>query len=603
MSETAEGLRNAAQQEQTNILLETVANTEENATLVHDLLVYGADVNAQDNDGNTPLHIATKNGYVTTVKELLSHKADVRIPNKNGWTPLHFASSEGNLDAVKLLMDAGAEPLAKSKVGQTPYDLGNFFVQAVFEKYYPMPTSINAAIKSILQVLAHTKNSSHEIVTTASSILKQALKFPVQRQGVLTTGLMIERIIRDLIRRGSPPHDQASKLLSLLNEMDNYFSATFAVAKSWKLQVNEIRGRPEIQNILITMTHFQDQFIKAVNYHHVNLVVEVMSTYEDLRDEFSTALEKMDNFDKYLDDISNGSMKTLDVLKAIAKDSNIDYIRKYLEVVANDSELSGQDKYTIMSVLLEQELIRYKRNRRLAGLDKSQRKNDIESQATMVLERFEELIEIPNDIGFDFGNKMKNLDVLDEFLKDVSNRSKLRHRIVFNDTANSLQRALNLYNRQIALGNINPMEEFESRAQSCLKHVEELIKTRSNYVPKMPEIDLIESLMISSNDLEYNPDDESTLLGIGEYGKVLKGKYRDHVVAVKQCESVSKQFAKGIQTWKTVMNEPYILTLFGVCTELSNPIIITELCQTKSVVTFETDQQRFSSWYINSHWA
>ncbi|CAK4227616.1 unnamed protein product, partial [Aphanomyces euteiches] len=103
-------------QEQTNILLATVANTEENATLVHDLLVYGADVNAQDNDGNTPLHITTKNGYVTTVKELLSHKADVRIPNMNGWTPLHFASSEGNLDAVKLLMDAGAEPLAKSKV-------------------------------------------------------------------------------------------------------------------------------------------------------------------------------------------------------------------------------------------------------------------------------------------------------------------------------------------------------------------------------------------------------------------------------------------------------------------------------------------------------
>uniref|UniRef100_A0A7C1GC84 Zinc-ribbon domain-containing protein n=1 Tax=Thermofilum adornatum TaxID=1365176 RepID=A0A7C1GC84_9CREN len=85
------------------------------------LLEHGAYVNAKDSlYGWTPLHFAAFEGHVDVVKLLLEHGADVNARNRDGWTPLHRAADMGHVDVARILLEHGADANAKSKNGWTP---------------------------------------------------------------------------------------------------------------------------------------------------------------------------------------------------------------------------------------------------------------------------------------------------------------------------------------------------------------------------------------------------------------------------------------------------------------------------------------------------
>ncbi|KAH7067922.1 ankyrin repeat-containing domain protein [Paraphoma chrysanthemicola] len=60
-------------------------------------------VNAEDNNGNTPLHDAARMGNIGVVKKLLEHGATPHAQNHRGKTPLDLAKAEGygEVDLVK----------------------------------------------------------------------------------------------------------------------------------------------------------------------------------------------------------------------------------------------------------------------------------------------------------------------------------------------------------------------------------------------------------------------------------------------------------------------------------------------------------------------
>ena len=76
------------------------------------LLDRGADVNAKNDLGQTPLYHADSE----VAELLLDHGADVNAKNDFGQTPLHYADSE----EAELLLDRGADVNAKDDIGQTP---------------------------------------------------------------------------------------------------------------------------------------------------------------------------------------------------------------------------------------------------------------------------------------------------------------------------------------------------------------------------------------------------------------------------------------------------------------------------------------------------
>ena len=89
--------------------------TKSNSVVIVKLLVNaGVDVNYQDEQGETALHVAARFGHQECAKALLeasSHqKAQVDIPEKTfAWTPLFVSCVDGHLPIVELLIAAGAD--------------------------------------------------------------------------------------------------------------------------------------------------------------------------------------------------------------------------------------------------------------------------------------------------------------------------------------------------------------------------------------------------------------------------------------------------------------------------------------------------------------
>jgi ankyrin repeat protein len=112
--------------------------------IVEVLLIHGANVNAKNNMGVTPLHIAVSSGDVKIVKMLIKYGAYVNARDDEGNTPLHYATYFACVRAlslvdlpdsiklflencvaptIKLLLENGADPTIRNNRGISALDL------------------------------------------------------------------------------------------------------------------------------------------------------------------------------------------------------------------------------------------------------------------------------------------------------------------------------------------------------------------------------------------------------------------------------------------------------------------------------------------------
>ena len=76
--------------------------------IVKYLIEKGANVNIQDDDGDSPLHDACFMGQLEAVKYLVEHQANVTATNKRNETPLDRAEGRANHDVAKYIRSTPA---------------------------------------------------------------------------------------------------------------------------------------------------------------------------------------------------------------------------------------------------------------------------------------------------------------------------------------------------------------------------------------------------------------------------------------------------------------------------------------------------------------
>jgi len=96
---------------------------QENYLELQTLLENGAELEARDAYGRTPLYVATRAGNLELMRALLARGADPNAENLAGLTPLHAASANGHTDAVRLLLENCASVNARDRQKRTSLHL------------------------------------------------------------------------------------------------------------------------------------------------------------------------------------------------------------------------------------------------------------------------------------------------------------------------------------------------------------------------------------------------------------------------------------------------------------------------------------------------
>lgn len=183
--------------------------------IVQLLIDEGADVNAEDNAVDTPLHYVSLNGNLDVVKLLIDKGANVNAENSVKTIPLHYASTNGYLDVVKLLIHKGANINAKNSHGNIPlHEASESGHLDIVKLLIYKGANINA------------KNNSNNtpLILAGKNNHKETVKFLIEKGAELYYGKNTNKLIID---NNEPINNIVNKYLRQTVVVRNYSSLQY----------------------------------------------------------------------------------------------------------------------------------------------------------------------------------------------------------------------------------------------------------------------------------------------------------------------------------------------------------------------------------------
>ncbi len=190
------------------------APASDDPAVVTVLLEAGADVNARDGLGNTPLLHTAGGTFVeprrarydradnpAVMAALLAGGADLKALSATGATPLHQAASVEGVETVAMLLEAGADVGARDSEGDTPLlkaAYGGFRNPAVLETLVAAGADVNERNDRGATVLEHTLRSPSERL---AGVVRRLLELGAD---VNATGLIAPPLVH-AARQGDDP--------------------------------------------------------------------------------------------------------------------------------------------------------------------------------------------------------------------------------------------------------------------------------------------------------------------------------------------------------------------------------------------------------------
>lgn len=232
----------------------TLATKSNFIEIVRILVKIGVDVNQQDEQGETALHVAARYGHTDCARLLLAGNGDERTNMElaeytYGWTPLFIAAVDGHLPIAELLIDAGADLERLDSSGWTAKEhaalRGHLDISRRLAEFVPELDSDSVSVASTASTSPPTSTSLSDRRSNGIGLSAPSVK---STEAVKTFGhryLTDESMI--LVSLGSMDPRQAVQAVSLDRiPLTNAHSTQLDTALSIVVSAKGAEGEPEV---------------------------------------------------------------------------------------------------------------------------------------------------------------------------------------------------------------------------------------------------------------------------------------------------------------------------------------------------------------------